>query len=117
MFSMIKFTIAFCLSFVLLSIPVQKKPLFYYLNNWAAPITGEIFSQSKSVLIKGVKEGKNFSKKIFNNAKPDLDKISTQSSSIDRVKRATLETLDKESHGEYTDEERSMLSKILQTNE
>jgi len=117
MFSLIKFTVAFCLSFVLLSIPIQRKPLFYYLNDWAAPITGEIFDNSKSVLIKGVKEGKSFGKKIFNNAKPDLDKISIQSSSIDRVKKSSLETLDKENHSDYTDEEKDMLTKILKLNQ
>jgi hypothetical protein len=117
MFSLIKFTIAFCLSFVLLSIPVQKKPLFYYLNDWAAPITGEIFDHSKSVLIKGVKDGKTFGKKIFNNAKPDLDQISIQSSSVDRAKKSALETLDKDFHSDYTDEEKSMLTKILKSNQ
>lgn len=99
----------FCFSFLLLSIPVQRKPLFYYLNQWASPITKEVFSESKSVILKGVKSSKAFSHKIFNNTIPDSDKISIQSSSID--KKEALKNID---HGEdYTAEEKDMLKKIL----
>ncbi len=116
MFSLIKFVIAFCLSFVILSIPIQRKPAFYYLNNWAAPITGEIFDTSKSALLKGVKDGKNFGKKVFNNTKPGLDRISTKSSSIDRETKASLKAAREDAHSDYTDEEKDMLIKILKAN-
>lgn len=122
MFSVIKFFIAFCVSFVLLSIPIQEKPVFYYLNQWAEPITQEIFSSSKKVIIDGVKETKVISKKMFNNTKPKEDHISIKSSSLDKMKISQQELEDEvrdEIEGikhsdEYTDEEKNMLNQILQ---
>jgi hypothetical protein len=111
MFSMLKFLITFCFSFLLLSIPVQRKPLFYYLNQWAQPITNEVFSGSKDVLLEGVKKSKSFGQKIFNNTVPQKDEISLQNSSIDKSKKQALDIID---HGEdYTAEEKDMLKKIL----
>lgn len=111
MFAMLKFFITFCVSFLLLSIPVQKKPLFYYLNDWARPITEEVFAGSKDVLLKGVKKSKNFSQKLFNNTTPESDEISLSNSSID--KKEMLKSIEHD-HGEhYTNEERDMLKKIL----
>ena len=111
MFSMLKFVITFCFSFLLLSIPVQNKPLFYYLNQWAKPITNEVFSGSRDVLLKGVKRSKNFSQQIFNNTVPQKDEISLQNSSLDKGKHEALKHID---HGEdYTAEEKDMLKKIL----
>ena len=110
MFSALKFMISFCFSFLLLSIPVQKKPLFFYLNQWAQPITEEIFTGSKDVLLNGVKQSKTFGKKLFNNTAPSTDNISLQSSSTVKRKK-TLEDID---HGEaYTAEEKDMLLNIL----
>lgn len=110
MFAMLKFMITFCVSFLLLSIPVQEKPLFYYLNRWAKPITDEVFTGSKDVLLKGVKKSKNFSQKLFNNTVPQ-DEISLQNSSID--KKEVLKNIEHD-HGEhYTEEEKDMLKKIL----
>jgi len=112
MFSALKFLIAFCVSFVFLSIPVQNKPIFYYLNGWASPITEEIFSGSKQVLLDGVREGKTFGKKLFNNVAPDTDNISLQSSSV--VKKNVKKVVQEIDHNEtYTDEEKDMLIKIL----
>lgn len=110
MFAMLKFFITFCVSFVLLSIPVQNKPLFYYLNDWAKPITDEVFMGSKDVLLDGVKKSKNFGQKLFNNTVPQ-DEISLQNSSID--KKEMIKKIEHD-HGEsYTEEEKDMLKKIL----
>ncbi len=122
MFAVIKFFLAFCISFVLLSIPVQERPIFYYLNQWAKPITQELFNSSKSAIIDGVKETKVIGKKMFNNSIPKEDQISITSSSIDKKQSHTdhfHEELDDEIEGikhsdEYTDEEKNMLNKILQ---
>ena len=127
MFAIIKFFLAFCLSFVFLSIPIQDKPIFYYLNQWAEPITSEIFNSSKSAIIEGVKETKVISKKMFNNTKPKGDEISVTSSSISHKKNKShshvqdiveAEEINHEIEGikhsdEYTDEEKNMLNNIL----
>ncbi len=125
MFAVLKFFLAFCISFVLLSIPIQEKPIFYYLNQWAQPITSEIFSSSKSAIIEGVKETKVIGKKMFNNTKPKADEISVTSSSVNRSskpkhiqKQADEEEINHEIEGikhsdEFTDEEKNMLNNIL----
>lgn len=112
MFSMLKFAIAFCFSFLILSIPVQNQPLFYYLNDWASPITKEVFTGTKNTLLDGVKKTKKVGSKLFNNTTPKKDEISLQSSSIDKVE--LKKHLD---HAEnYTAEERGMLEKIILDN-
>jgi nicotinamide mononucleotide adenylyltransferase len=120
MFAVIKFFIAFSFSFVLLSIPIQEKPIFYYLNEWARPITKEIFSSSRSAILEGVKETKTIGKKMFNNTRPKEDEISTTSSSLD--KHSHHESIDEEMRDEiegikhsdeFTDEEKNMLNQIL----
>ena len=118
MFSVLKFMIAFCFSFVLLSIPIQQKPMFYYLNDWASPITQEIFSSSKQALMKGVKSTKKIGNKMFNNTRPEQDKINVQSSSVNKKSRDYDHELEHEIEGikhsdEYTDEEKNMLNQIL----
>lgn len=113
MFSMLKFLISFCVSFVLLSIPVQNKPLFFYLNSWAKPITQEIFADSKDVLLKGVRQGKSFGKKLFNNTAPTIDKINLSSSSIDKGKGEVKVAPEIDHDETYTEEEKDMLIKIL----
>jgi len=122
MFSIIKFFIAFCVSFVFLSIPIQNKPIFYYLNQWATPITSEIFTSSQKALIDGVQETKIISHKMFNNTRPKQDQISVTSSSLDKKKakpsnmnhqiRDEIEGI--KHSDEYTDEEKNMLNNILQ---
>lgn len=116
MFSMIKFCLSFCLSFLLLSVPLNKKPLFFYLDSWAKPFTDRVFEHSKIVFWESIEDGKQFSKKVFNNSLPvsdkkHVDKVQVQSSA--RVK----EEIPKQSNDDYTEEERSMLSRILQNEE
>ncbi len=109
-----------------MSIPIQNKPIFYYLNEWAEPITQEIFSSSKSALLEGVKETKVIGKKMFNNTKPKVDKISVKSSSInkedenhshfhqDEINSDLSDEIEGIKHSdEFTDEEKNMLNNIL----
>jgi len=110
MFSIIKFFIAFCISFVFLSIPIENRPIFYYFNQWASPITTELFSSSRKALIDGVQETKVISKKMFNNTRPKQDQISVKSSSLNKK----IDEIEGIKHSdEYTDEEKHMLNNIL----
>lgn len=108
MFSMIKFCFAFCFSFLLLSLPLNDKPLFFYLDDWARPFTSRVFKHTQIVFLESVEDGKSFGKKIFNNNLPKAeseqkDTIQTKSSALE--KDIQLDN--------YTDEEKDMLSKIL----
>ena len=105
MFSMIKFCITFCFSFLLLSVPLNKKPLFFYLERWARPVTDKVFKNSTIVFWESIEDSKEFGKKIFSNSLPKNghDQVQTKSSSL-----AKEDDLDN-----YTDEEKLMLTRIL----
>jgi hypothetical protein len=79
MFSMIKFCLTFSLSFILLSVPVNNKPLFFHLDQWAKPFTNRVFKHSKIVFWESVEDGKQFGQQIFNNSLPKEEKQPKQS--------------------------------------
>ena len=60
------FSFYFILSFLILSIPIQKTPLFNHLSDVFSPITESLFSESKNVIKK--------SGRIFKNANPPKKK-------------------------------------------
>lgn len=52
---MIKFFLYFCLSFLLLSIPVEKKQLFYHLDQLTISYTRPLFEKTKNFMAKQMK--------------------------------------------------------------
>jgi len=60
------FSLYFIVSFLILSIPIQKTPLFNHLNDVFSPVTESLFSESKNVIKK--------SGRIFKNANPPKKK-------------------------------------------
>lgn len=113
MFSMIKFCIAFCFSFLLLSLPLNKKPLFFYLDDWAKPFTSRVFKHTQIVFLESVEDGKTFGKKIFNNSLPESESTSQKGDTIQTKSSALEKDIQNDN---YTDEEKDMLSKILKGN-
>ena len=77
MFSMIKFCITFCFCFLLMSLPINDKPLFFYLNDWASPFTTKVFKHTKMVFWESVEDSKTFGKKrtTFNLVKACVDAL------------------------------------------
>ena len=110
MFGMIKFCLTFCLCFLLLTIPLRQKPLFYYLDSWAKPFTNRIFKHSRIVFWESVEDGKKFGKQIFNNSLPQSSEYKAKS---DKVKMKSSATQKQEHLDSYTDEEKEMLLQIL----
>ena len=53
---MIKFLFIFSISFFVLSIPIQKRQLFYYLDQWANPYTRPILRQTSAFVRKQLSE-------------------------------------------------------------
>lgn len=111
MFTMIKFSLSFCLSFLLLSVPLNQKPLFFYLDRWAKPFTDRVFKHSQVVFWESVQDGKKFGQKIFFNNLPDQekkqDRVRVKSSATARSKES------RQINDDYTEEEKNMLSRIL----
>lgn len=66
---MITFAIRFffysSISFVLLSIPVNKKPMFYYVSSFTAPILRPIFNSTHQAISSVIDEGASIGKQLF----------------------------------------------------
>lgn len=79
-----KFTLAFVLSFVILSFKIENKPLFYHVTEFAGPLGTEVqHSLGKSVK-RSLHKTKQMGKGFFNNASPKYinDTIKSQQSSL-----------------------------------
>jgi len=116
MIFMIKFTVYFSISFVILCIPIQNRTLFNIIHKHAKPYTTQIFSEAEKAASNQIDKGSKFTKKFFSNSNPDhQDKVMAKFSS---TKKPLVENIDElmkdEEHDEgYTAEEREMLNKIL----
>ena len=104
----IKFLFYFSLSFIILSFPIENKNVFFHLNKVAKPYTQKIFEMVGTKVETGIQKGSIFSKKLFSNTLPAEDKIKSTLSSMS--KKVPIK---KKMEGEYTNEEKSMLNKIL----
>jgi hypothetical protein len=117
MIFMIKFTIYFSISFVILCIPIQKTTLFDIIHNHAKPYTTQIFSNVEQAASHQIKKGSNFTKKFFSNSNPGdhQDKVITKFSSTKKIAVENIDELMKDDvqDEEYTPEERELLNKIL----
>ncbi len=116
MFFIIKFSISFVVSFIILSIPIGEKTLFQGLSSITAPYTQQVFK----LVTKNTKEvvgvTKDASRKIFHNTKPELvDQIKEKSSSVSRSARERIEEVKEDLSEDYTIEERQMLEQVLKS--
>lgn len=92
--STLKFIISFGISFTILCIPINQKPLFSYAYNLAGGHAVDLYNETTSTVLKTVK---SYSKKILNSA-PDNIQIKNAGRMFDSG---------------YTDEEQRLLDKIL----
>jgi hypothetical protein len=108
----IKFALYFGLSFLILSFPVRNRTVFYYMNDMTRPYTQEIFSDVKIKTDDGIKSTIAFGKKLFNNSRPNIDRVKTRNSAIKKKTHRKIERTEAP-HGDYTEEERELLKKVL----
>ena len=122
MFSMIKFTIYFAISFAILCIPFgENQRLFDALYSWASPYAKEAVSTTKQKIATTT----HYSKKLFSNSTPSgtNDEVSLQKSAIQRNGDSNeelsgndaginLESADSENQT-YTDEEKEQILNAL----
>ena len=111
MFFILKFTISFAISFLILSFPVGDTTIFQGISKVTSPYTSRIFS----IISKNSKEvaavTKDASKKIFDNTKPTIsDEVAKQASS---VQKNVEQMIDEAPVEDYTHEERQMLEAVL----
>jgi hypothetical protein len=110
MFFIIKFTLTFIASFLILSIPIQNKQLFSHIHHAFEPFTNEFVRVVKRNGQRALKETSEIGKRAFSNTKPTdsavKDKVSETQSSF---KKAEI------FHDDYTDEEKDLLLRVLES--
>ena len=88
MLFVLKFFLYFTLSFVILSVPIEKKPVFFYLHEWVKPYMGDFYESFSKIDNSLLKKGKILGEKIFHEPYPQKD-------------QSLLPSLEKPSHSVY----------------
>ncbi len=109
MFSLIKFSIYFAVSFIILSFPVNNKTIFGHLNGYSRPYTDKIFNTITINAENLFNKGSDASKKLFTNTKPKNTKIDKV-----KMKRSSIRKDIEHAQEKYTIEEQEMIRKILE---
>ncbi len=103
-----KFFLYFCLSYLILCVPISHRPLFQHMHAITAPYAQQLLKQVKKASAKTWYQ----TKRLFLNSTPDLqDTVHTGLSAIQK-KKADLELL--ESHEHYTPEEKALIEEALE---
>ena len=115
MFRLLRFTIYFSLSYLILNIPIGHIKLFDFLGKHTDPYIERGWSQLNEIKDNQIKKGKNVGKKIFSNTLPkNQDEVKSQLSSNQGKKKEKIKKqIDKEHIDNYTVEERELLKKII----
>lgn len=113
-----KSLVYFCLSFVILCIPIRKDPAFFHLYKLTAPYTEKLFKSVKDETLKSLKESKKIGKQALLNINPKKhqDTISSTNSGTLKLNLKEKEK-EKETMDSYTEEEKALLRKILKNQE
>lgn len=111
MFSLFRFGFYFVISFFILSIPINKRPLFDLLYKASAPHREKISEMGEET----IKDGKTIGKKLFNNAPNLVDSVTNQQSVTKRsrapaIPKSELTPLEEQ----YSEQEQAILKKIIQ---
>lgn len=117
MIRVIKWTMSFTFSFLILSIPIGEKYFFEVIHNITSPYTDRIYGQAISSLQSGYDRGIALSKRAFTNSVPPEDfserahdKIQSISSGL---KREEVEKIIRTQMENITVEEEEKLRRVL----
>lgn len=75
-----KFTLAFIVSFVILSFKVDKKAIFYHVSEFTGPLGSEVQSSLGKSMKRSINKSKEIGTNFFKNADPIYDNDSINSS-------------------------------------
>lgn len=90
MISMIfKFTIAFTLSYFLLSVNISGKPLFYQLSKFTGPVGDDIQKSISKSIKSSIRKSKELGEQFINSSVPKYvdDSIKSKQSSVKKSKQ------------------------------
>ncbi|MCB9060321.1 MAG: hypothetical protein H6622_02230 [Halobacteriovoraceae bacterium] len=111
MFSLIKFSAYFFVSFLILSYPVGNKTVFNYMYQVSEPYLGDVYESTSRLFSGIIKSGVEFTKLIFENSDPKTSNIDDLQ--LDKVKNTMGSLLKDDREDSYTEEEKEMLESIL----
>jgi hypothetical protein len=89
----LKFSIAFVLSYVLLSVPFGNRPLFYHLTKITGPIGGDIHKSISKSVKRSVSKTKDLGTQLFEGSTPPKifdDRVKRKQSAILRKRRERI---------------------------
>lgn len=83
-----KFSIAFVLSYFILSTNISNKPLFYHLTQLTGPVGDDIHNTIGKSVKRSYKKSKELGKQLFNSSEPKYfgDKIKSKQSAVRKKK-------------------------------
>ncbi len=89
-----KCSIAFIVSFIVLSMPISDKPVFYHLSELTGPLGGDIQKSFSKSLKRSVSKTKKMSSKLFSNSNPPKvkDRVKSRQSSILNKRRNRIKS-------------------------
>lgn len=120
MFTMIfKFIISFAISFIILTIPVNNKSLFYHISSVTGPIGIGVSKKIGHKISEGIDTTKDLSKKLFINSEPPKnpvirDLIQRKQAAIAKKRKAILEREEKLLQEEISFDETKELDKLIE---
>ena len=113
---LIKFTFYFVLSYFILTIPIQNRPIFDHIGDTTGPYTDKIHKITQDISYQGIQFSKKMGLKLFRNSNPKrFSKLDLKHSSIvDYDKKSRTRPIVKlKPQDNYTAEEEELLRKLL----
>lgn len=115
-----KFFGFFIVSYLILSIPFNNKPLFDYSYNLTAPATKPMFTAIKIGAVEGWEATQRLTKKLFSNSVPNetayVDSVGSKIAAPERDETKINTKSQAENEEPYTDQEKALVEKALQDN-
>lgn len=108
LFKPIKYAIFFVLSYLLLSFPINQKPLFNHLYSFSKGATQPIYNFGIAQANMAFRSTTELVKKLFYNAKPNLNMEAVLAAPEAKVIEHNDPELD-----HFTDQEKEVLSEML----
>lgn len=108
MFFLIRFSIYFTISFIILSIPINNSSLFEQIHQTTGPFTDDFVSMITNRVERTKDDLKEVGKKAFSNTSPKH-----QDSVQSRLSSSTKDEILEKAQDDYTVEERESLLRVL----
>lgn len=112
---LLKFTIAFVISFFILSVPVNNRSIYSHLSRYTSSYTDNLFKTVNRHITSSIRETKKLGRKLFSNANPEtVDTLESIRSSNKKINRTVHINKMNNAHGEsYSDDEMEQLESLL----